>query len=275
MQEVIKFELKGTDATIHKPESNSTYFTYNNVHKIMLLGILGAIIGENGYNYNSLCNIIEKNDNSKVRKEDDKALPEFYTNLEQLKIAVKPKIENGCFVKKIQQFNNSVGYANINDSIPTTLIVSEQWLENPSWNIYILSDGSEGYLKIKDYLLSAKCEYIPYIGKNDHFADISNIESIQVENATNIEKIDSIFTDIDYESSDIFNSFEAFTLENMDSDKHSGKYTLKEMLPTKLNKDIGYTDFKEFIYTNQKIKINSNKNTEKIYKVNEENIYFF
>lgn len=49
--ETIKFELTSNMAIIRKPDSNETYYTYNFPHKIMLLGLLGAIIGLNGYNY--------------------------------------------------------------------------------------------------------------------------------------------------------------------------------------------------------------------------------
>lgn len=52
--ETIKFDLTATMAIIRKPDSNETYYTYNFPHKIMILGMLGAIIGLNGYNYYSL-----------------------------------------------------------------------------------------------------------------------------------------------------------------------------------------------------------------------------
>ena len=77
MQETIKFELSSRMAIIGKPESNEIYFTYTFPHKIMLLGILGAIIGLNGYNYYCLRKYLKK-------KVDD--LPEFYTKLKNLKI---------------------------------------------------------------------------------------------------------------------------------------------------------------------------------------------
>ena len=38
--------------------------------------------------------------------------PEFYNKLKDLKISIKPLSQNGYFNKKIQVFNNSVGYAN-------------------------------------------------------------------------------------------------------------------------------------------------------------------
>ena len=72
MLETIKFELSSRMAIIKKPDSNETYFKYTFTHKIMIYGILGAIIGLNGYNYYSL---------KKCLKEDVEELPEFYSKL--------------------------------------------------------------------------------------------------------------------------------------------------------------------------------------------------
>ena len=95
--ETIKFELTSNMAIIRKPDSNETYYTYNFPHKIMLLGLLGAIIGLNGYNYY----LLQKNLGKKVDE-----LPEFYTKLQNLKIGIKPKIGKENFSTKIQTFNN-------------------------------------------------------------------------------------------------------------------------------------------------------------------------
>lgn len=257
--EVIKFRLKGPNAIIRKPESNTVYFTYNNVHKIMLLGILGAIIGENGYNYNQL-----KAELDGKNKSVQNGLPEFYNNLKDLKIAVVPNSKVGAFTKKIQQFNNSVGYASKEEG--NNLIVTEQYLENPSWDIYVLSNDSEKYFKIKDYLLNKKCEYIPYIGKNEHFADICDVQILEANTCNSISgKISSIFTDNVYEFKDDF-------FEIMLYSDNEIKFEYKEVLPTKLDSNIGYTDFKEFVYTNKEVEI---KNANDIYLVNNKNIYFF
>ena len=182
MLETIKFELSSRMAIIKKPDSNETYYTYTFPHKIMIYGILGAIIGLNGYNYYSL---------KKCLKEDVEELPEFYSKLCNLKIAIVPYIDNKNFKKKIQSFNNSVGYASQEQG--NNLIVKEQCLENPKWDIYIMDNNSDEYNKIKEYLLNRKCEYIPYIGKNDHFANIKNVEVFNIESISNSEKIDSIF----------------------------------------------------------------------------------
>ena len=232
MREVLKFTLKGPDATIRKPESNNTYFTYNNVHKIMLLGILGAIIGENGYNYNQFV--------TEISKSKKKTLPDFYNNLQSIKIGIVPNSE----------------------------FVYEQYLENPSWDIYILLDGSEKSKKIKDYLINNKCEYIPYIGKNEHFADISKVEILNAEKCSKVYGIvNSIFTDNKFEYIE-----DEFDFNMFDDTNNDIKFEYKEIMPTSLDEDIGYTNFKEFIFTNKEINID---NATCIYKVADKYIYFF
>ena len=256
MYEVIKFNLNGPSAVIRKPESNDTFFSYNNVHKIMLLGIIGAIIGENGYNYDLL--------KSELSNNKEKKLPDFYQKLNDIKISIEPCNEMGMCSKKIQKFNNSVGYAS--EEVGNNLIVKEQYLENPSWNIYILSNGTETFDKIKDYLINKKCEYIPYIGKNEHFANIDKVEIFKAEKCDKIDgNIASIFTDNKYDILEGFFEFNSSLYDDV-------KFEYKEVLPTKLDVDIGYTDFKEFVYTNNNVKI---ENPSNIYNVNGKNMFFF
>lgn len=258
MVETIKFELSSRMAIIKKPDSNETYYTYTFPHKIMIYGILGAIIGLNGYNYYSL---------KKCLKEDVEELPEFYSKLCNLKIAIVPYIDNKNFKKKIQSFNNSVGYASQEQG--NNLIVKEQCLENPKWDIYIMDNNSDEYNKIKEYLLNRKCEYIPYIGKNDHFANIKNVEVFNIESISNSEKIDSIFyKDILAGYIDDFD--EMFTAGF--TGKKDEKYEYIEVNPTKLNEKIGYTNFKQFIFTNKSLKIKENSD---LFSVNGKIIYYF
>ncbi len=48
--EILKFNLKGSHAFFKVPEVNTYYyFTYGNIHKVALLGMLGAIMGYKGY----------------------------------------------------------------------------------------------------------------------------------------------------------------------------------------------------------------------------------
>lgn len=46
----VRFTLSGKSAFFKKPEVNTYYyFTYGQIHKVALLGMLGAIAGYNGY----------------------------------------------------------------------------------------------------------------------------------------------------------------------------------------------------------------------------------
>ena len=229
MLETIKFELSSRMAIIKKPDSNETYYTYTFPHKIMIYGILGAIIGLNGYNYYSL---------KKCLKEDVEELPEFYSKLCNLKIAIVPYIDNKNFKKKIQSFNNSVGYASQEQG--NNLIVKEQCLENPKWDIYIMDNNSDEYNKIKEYLL-----------------------------ISNSEKIDSIFDkDILSDYIDDFDEMFAWDFTG----KKDKEYEYTEVNPTKLNEKIGYTNFKQFIFTNKSLKIKENSD---LFLVNGKIIYYF
>lgn len=256
MQETIKFCLNANLAIIKKPDSNEIYYTYNIPHRIMLFGILGAIIGLNGYNYDSFMKII---------KNEKEKLPNFYEKLNNLKIAIVPKFENKGFSKKIQSFNNSVGYASQEQG--NNLIVTEQILENPAWDIYVLNNNSEEYKKIKHYLLNKKCEFIPYIGKNDYFANINNVQVLNCEKSNKSSKLDSIFNeDIILGYIENYKNILAFDF-NSDIE-----YEFSEVLPTKLHVKLGYTNYKKFLYTNKEITI---KDDVEIFNVEGIKLYYF
>ena len=241
MQKAIKFKLFGKTAFFKKPEVNEyAYFTYNNIHKIALLGMLGAIIGLGGYN-----------------QQKENTYPEFYEKLKDLKIAIVPdKKLKGIYPKKIQVFNNSVGYASNEEG--GNLIVREQWLENPSWTIYLYNDGfveQNIYQKLKEYLLQRKTVYIPYLGKNDHPATITEVEEIDLQEPK-LDYIDSIF--IENIAIDDFESVDELA------------YLVKEIQPIKLQEEYNFYEYESFIYTNYYLK-------QKIdgYKDRDVNLYFF
>lgn len=158
---VLKFDLKGKTAFFKNPEVNTYYyFTYGNIHKPALLGIFGAILGYRGY------------------ESQEGTFPEYYEKLKDIQISIVPKKENGHFNRKIQYFNNSVGYASYEQG--GNLIVKEQWLEDPHWTIYVQISNEEGY-RLAQMILNKQCVYIPYLGKNDHLATIENPQLIDIE----------------------------------------------------------------------------------------------
>jgi len=229
--ECIKFNISGNTGFFKKPDVNEeVYFTYNNIHKIALLGILGAILGLRGWN------------------QSEGELPEFYTELRGLRIGIEP-LNDGVFRKKIIEFNNSTGMA----SDCGTLIVKQQWLFDPKWNIYVLEEHPY-YQKIKEKLSSNEAEFLPYLGSNDHPASISQVEILIIQK-TNEERIHSLFMDENNET----------YYEDEDYDP----FTVSEYNPIKLEKNIGYIK-KKFKFTNENVKGLIN-----VYKCLNKNIFFF
>lgn len=172
---ILTFHLSGVTAFFKRPDVNSDcYFTYGNIHRAALLGLFGAVLGLSGYGW--------------TKKKNETVFPEYYKVLNGLQIGVLPK--HGICRKKIQIFNNSVGYASFEQG--GNLIVKEQWLEHPSWDIYVIAED-EISEKLASDLLNRKCVYVPYLGKNEHPADISDVRIVEGERMLSVLSIDSLF----------------------------------------------------------------------------------
>ncbi len=266
----LSFELSGKTACFRKPDVNQyAYFTYNNIHKPVLLGLLGAILGYGGYTqlHNENRTIEEENKNIK-KKADKKDLnngfSEYYEKLKDLKISITPSVPNGYFSKKIQVFNNSVGYANAvgakleERSKSYNLVVREQWLENPSWKIMILDDESQEYMKLKEYLTKGKTVYIPYLGKNDHPAKLTEVKEIELGQEKENMKLSSLF-------------FENKCEIVKTPPRGELSFYFKEISPVRLQGEHHFYEYESLIFTNHKI---ANSDHEDIYSFDEQNYFF-
>lgn len=218
--EILKFTLSGKHAMFKKPDVNSVcYYTYGQIHKPALLGLFGAVLGYAGYNG------MKKND----------VFPQYYEKLHHLKISIVPGAEKGCFSRKTVGFNNSVGYASREQG--GNLIVKEQWLEEPSWDIYVQTDNEEAR-RLTDAVTQQKCVYIPYLGKNDHSADLT---SVSVEEG-----------DI-FEGESVLNCLFPKCMAEINQDpfamvENSFKY--EEALPVGLEEQTNQYILEKFVYTN-------------------------
>lgn len=158
----LKFLLRGKTAFFKQPDVNTyCYYTYGCIHKVALLGMFGAMMGFRGYN-------------GQTKAE---TYPEFYEKLKHLKVSICPLNEKGYIPRKVQTFNNSVGYASREEG--GNLIVKEQWLENPSWEIAFLIEDEDSET-LAERLLSYRFAFIPYLGKNDHSAQLEQVEVTEV-----------------------------------------------------------------------------------------------
>lgn len=246
---VLKFNLSGDTAFFKKPDVNTYYyFTYGNVHKVALLGIFGAILGLGGYSQQTI-----------------EEYPEFYEKLKDLRVSIVPLNPSGYISKKIQVFNNSVGYASKEEG--GNLIVKEQWLENPKWDIYIMINNDELSKEIEDRFMNYSFKYIPYLGKNDHYANIQNvkiIDNLQQVQFIDEDKIDSLFKSSEFKVSvnqedDLFEEEEEL-------------WRYKERLPVALDRHNNQYITEGFIFTNMKLQRNSDT---QVYLVDNKNIVFF
>ncbi len=236
--QAIKFTLSGRSAFFKKPDVNAYgYFTYGQIHKISLIGMFGAILGYSGYGQKKWT-VIKK---GQLVEE----YPEFYEKLKDLKVSIVPRNENGYIPKKVQIFNNSVGYASQHQG--GNLIVKEQWLESPVWDIYILLDCKEAQ-RLSEFLQAQRCIYTPYLGKNDHLANISDVVVVDITDYSLTEtQISCMYP----------KSMGKICLPDDEDDMMPFKY--EENLPVRLN---GYTNFYEcdkFCYTNMAIDVKEGK----------------
>jgi CRISPR-associated protein Cas5h len=245
----LKFNLSGETAFFKKPDVNTyLYFTYGNIHKIAVLGIIGAVIGLKGYN-----------------QQDKETYPEFYKELCNLKITIVPNDEKGYIPKKIQTFNNSVGYASQEEG--GNLIVKEQWLEKPSWDIYILSNENTFVKDIEESFLNSNFTYIPYLGKNDHFANIKDVEILELQEADKTEKVHSLFLKTYFD----FIKDQDIEFSLMDYE-YEERWKYEEKLPVALEENTNQYITESFVFTNMKVILKEKYN---LYSYKEKVLFFF
>ncbi len=238
--ETLKFTLKGKDAFFKMPEVNSYYyFTYGNIHKVALLGMFGAILGYKGY----------------AQLTESDRFPEFYERLKKIHVAIIPKEESkGHFQKKIQYFNNSVGYAS--QEMGGNLIVKQQWLEEPEWEIYVQLDSDEAE-KIAESILNHRAVYLPYLGSNDHPAILEKAERLEMQEnkEEELERIHSLFPEKEVE---------------LDEADEMIPYKYTEYLPVGLRDELHTYQMEKMVFTNLPVL----SHEIEVYMVNHKNIVF-
>ena len=237
--DILRFTLSGNQAFFKKPDVNAyCYFTYGHIHKVALLGMFGAILGYGGYNAMAMKD-----------KKDRTAYPEFYKKLKEIHISILPICRKGSFDKKVVEFNNSVGYAS--KEAGGNLIIKQQWLEEPKWQIYLAMDCEESR-KIADALLNRKCVYMPYLGSNDHPAVITDVCMITGEQEKNPLYINSLFIK---------------QCADMDVQDEGDWFKYEEMLPIGLDKELNMYMYEKMVFSDMKV---LQCNTDRIYSVQDD-----
>ena len=226
--EILRFDLFGKFAHFKNPEMNSKDYTYFQIHKSAIKGIIGSIIGLDGYNTK---NILKQ---EKI---------EFIDKLKNLKVGIIPNVKRGIFDTQFFEYINQTGHASKENT--GTLLVYEQCLVNPNWTIYLLLDDLEKDIKEKiiDYILNEKTVYQYYLGKNHYFAGIENVKLLNLEKETNIEYISSLFFKDDIILDDLIE-------DSSDLFREKQPYITSCVIPLDITQERGYNKYVDMYFTN-------------------------
>jgi CRISPR-associated protein Cas5h len=239
--ETIKFELSGAEATFKKPYINNMNLTYSHIHKIALLGMLGAILGLEGHE----------------QEEKEDIYPEFYEKLKGLKVSILP--HTPFIPKTIKDVTDTNGFSNKGE----TFVTREQALVNPKWTIYVQKGETNDILygKLKEMLLKEWAKYSPYLGRNHYQATRENAEIINLKaiDLEDVNKIDSLIKEKDFEF------VEDFSLEE-------NVFETGEYYPTKYRPYVNYYIEEKMYLTNKVIEV---KEGNSIYVDKNRYLYFF
>lgn len=241
---LISLDLKSEMGFFKKPDINDgIYLTYNMIHKPCLLGLLGAIVGLQGYKYNN-------------------QLPSYYEALKHINIGIEPLCsDKGNYSKTILSYNNGTGLA----SDEGNLIVTEQILLKPQYRCYLLLNLDNDIEKrLFDNVISYQAEFLPYMGKNDFSAWWDNVQQydfVEFDYSKDF-KIESIFAKTD--------AVKDFVKKiNLRSKVSELPFFYFEELPIKFNETLFQYEYANFIYTNVEFKIDINLNKiGKLYTLN-------
>ncbi len=247
-QKLISFDLKAEMGFFKKPDINSgIYLTYNMLHKPALLGILGAIVGLQGYQENG-------------------KFPEYYQTLKHLKVGIKPlDSDKGNFTKDMVAYNNGTGFASSESG--GNLIVTEQIIIKPSYRCYLLLNTHDDTERLLfERIMNHEAEFPPYMGKNDFSAWWENAMEYEAESFTfdTNYKIATIFAKTEAVSGYVAKSMSLFSKESKEA-----TFMYFEKLPVSFDETLYQYEYKDFVYTNSTFKKDMNmSDAGTFYKIN-------
>jgi CRISPR-associated protein Cas5h len=241
MEKIISINIKSDFGFLKKPDTNDPmYLTFNMLHKLALLGILGAILGEKGFQKHG-------------------ELPDYYKKLKDLKVSIAPLEENGKkfhdngnFVKTVITYNNTTGLAS--EEAGGNLMVTEQSLIAPAFKCWILlNTDKEIEAKLYTYLKNNQAEYLPYFGKNEFSLWWDTFVEYEFElfAPESDFKIDSLFIKEEtLKEGKVQRRFQPGKLSLI-----SSKYSYFEHLPVSyMDAPLFQYEYKDFVFTNLELK---------------------
>ena len=242
MKQLISFDIKADFGFLKKPDTNEpVYLTFNMIHKPFVLGLLGAILGERGFQKNEV-------------------LPDYYVKLKDTQISIMPlRAEKGNFQKTVITYNNGVGYASKEKG--GNLIITEQTLVKPAYRIYLLTNNQELIHRIKN----CEAEFLPYLGKNDFSLWWENvlIYDYEVFEPKNSYIVSSAFIKKSIVKDGIEDEGD---LDFLEMDFTENEFMYFERLPVGYDEELFQYQYKPFVLTNLKLK--ANYQIDNLYQLN-------
>ncbi|MDT0689725.1 type I-B CRISPR-associated protein Cas5b [Salegentibacter sp. F188] len=250
---LISIDLKADFGFFRKPDTNNTInLSYNLIHRPAVLGILGAILGLEGY-----------------RKKGK--LPQYYQLLKDLKIGIRPlNDEKGNFLKTNIKYSNTVGYANKGSNFLT----EELTLIAPAYRIFILLDETkELEQKLYDYLKEAKAEFIPYFGKNEFTASWlkSSFQDYTFEKTNKKQTENFTILTVFKKDDSLKDKSAAPEVDLLNYESREEPFLYFERLPEDFDLELMQYRLGEFAFTNYAV-LNS-FSLDDLYQLNESNDY--
>lgn len=182
MKQILKFQLKGDFAHFNYPftSPNKLKKSYSIPPRTTILGLLGSVIGLSGF------------------QDFEGDEPDFYAKLKHIKMFISL---NKIPLKKLITYNSLNSFANNINKNPNVMI-NEEILLNPKYEIgLLLDDEYDVDRKILEHINPDKVtsEYHIYLGKNEFFAIIDNVElfdekNFLMEKKDFVEELDSIIS---------------------------------------------------------------------------------
>lgn len=258
MSKLISVDFRADFGFFRKPDANNTInLSYNILHKPALLGILGAIIGLDGY------------------KEKGK-MPGYYNALKDVKIGVEPiGQQKGIFNKIVIKYTDSTGFNNIDkDNQPCTRVIEgEATLIKPAYRVYLLLNLENAYQnKLHEYLQAGKAEYLPYFGKNEYSAwwEVESFKDYILEE-TKVENKSKTIKTLFLKKHVINDVKDDLLVDLFNFEKEEVPYFYFERLPMGFNEELMQYEIGDYVFGTYKIK--NNIQLDNLYYLKSENAY--
>jgi len=166
---ILKFNLSSNFAYFQDKVNIRNNISYPSIHRPSILGILGAILGLEGFN-----------------KIKENGLIKYIEELSSVEVGIV--------------INSDINYTKVTTNDSTSLNITntknrltqkyENILNSPNFDIFLKIDNIDLFNKILNVLVNKEYIYEPTLGKSYFFATIKNVENCILNDKKNLELVE-------------------------------------------------------------------------------------